>query len=69
MVHPLASQCGFFLISDPAITIGAIPPHSVQCIVLEMAIHKLHNGMSKTGHAGPTGHVYLTYAMGDSWPD
>ncbi len=34
MVHPIASQCGFFLISDPAITIGATPPHSVQCIVL-----------------------------------
>ncbi len=34
MVHALVSQCGFFLISHPAITIGVIPPHSVHCIVL-----------------------------------
>ncbi len=57
MVHPLASQCGFFLISDPAITICTIPPHSVHCIVLycivlEMAIHKLHNMISMISKTG-----------------
>ncbi len=50
MVHPLASQCGFyfcfflFFISDPAITIGAIPPHIVNCIVIVIVLYCIGDG-------------------------
>ncbi len=68
MVHRLASRCGFFFLSQTQPS-QYVPPflHTV-FIVLEMAIHKLHNVTSRTsktgraGRAGPTERVYLTYA-------